>query len=42
MTEDAARTVFLARQLGEPQEIPLAEIERAHKRYLEQYGQVKK
>ena len=42
MTEDAARTVFLARQLGEPQEIPPAEIERAHKRYLEQYGQVKK
>ena len=42
MTEDAARTVFLARQLGEPQDIPPAEIERAHKRYLEQYGQVKK
>ena len=42
MTEDAAKTVFLARQLGEPQDIPPAEIERAHKRYLEQYGQVKK
>lgn len=39
MTEDAARTVFLARQLGSPQELPIAEVARAHGRYLEKYGQ---
>ena len=40
MTEDAARTVFLANQLGVPHEIPIDEVERAHRRYVEQYGQV--
>jgi len=42
MTEDAARTVFLANQLGEPHKIPPAEIERAHRRYVEEYGQAGK
>jgi L-ribulose-5-phosphate 4-epimerase len=40
MTEDAARTVFLANQLGVPHEIPIDEVARAHRRYVEQYGQV--
>ena len=39
MVEDAARTVFYALQLGQPDEIPPDEVARAHKRYLEQYGQ---
>ncbi len=39
MVEDAARTVFFALQLGAPDEIPSDEIERAHRRYEEQYGQ---
>ena len=39
MVEDVAHTVFLALQLGQPDEIPLEEIARAHHRYLEEYGQ---
>jgi L-ribulose-5-phosphate 4-epimerase len=39
MVEDVARTVFYARQLGEPIEIPLEEIARARQRYATQYGQ---
>lgn len=39
MTEDAARTVYYALQLGQPQEIPPEEVERAHRRYMEKYGQ---
>ena len=39
MVEDVARTVFLAYQLGNPAEIPQEEIERAHRRYLDEYGQ---
>jgi L-ribulose-5-phosphate 4-epimerase len=39
MVEDVARTVFYALQLGQPEEIPLAEVERAHRRYLDGYGQ---
>jgi L-ribulose-5-phosphate 4-epimerase len=39
MTEDVARTVFLARQLGEPQEIPEEAVRRLHRRYSEEYGQ---
>ena len=41
MTEDVARTVFYALQLGQPQEIPPDEVARGHKRYLEKYGQKK-
>jgi L-ribulose-5-phosphate 4-epimerase len=39
MVEDVARTVFFAFQLGEPEEIPAEEIARAHRRYMEEYGQ---
>jgi L-ribulose-5-phosphate 4-epimerase len=39
MVEDVARTVFYAQQLGQPDEIPAEEVARAHKRYLEEYGQ---
>ena len=39
MVEDVARTVFYALQLGQPDEIPPEEIARAHRRYLQQYGQ---
>jgi L-ribulose-5-phosphate 4-epimerase len=41
MVEDVARTVFYALQLGQPDEIPPEEIARAHRRYLEEYGQAK-
>jgi L-ribulose-5-phosphate 4-epimerase len=39
MVEDVARTVFYALQLGQPDEIPPEEVARAHRRYLEEYGQ---
>ena len=39
MVEDVARTVYYAFQLGQPDEIPPEEIDRAHRRYLEEYGQ---
>lgn len=39
MAEDVARTVHLAFQLGQPDEIPAEEVERAHRRYVEKYGQ---
>jgi L-ribulose-5-phosphate 4-epimerase len=39
MVEDVARTVFYALQLGQPDEIPAKEVARAHRRYLEEYGQ---
>lgn len=39
MVEDAARTLLYAMQLGEPIEIPPDEVERAHRRYVEEYGQ---
>jgi len=37
--EDVAKTVFLSLLLGTPEEIPPQEVRRAHKRYLEKYGQ---
>lgn len=40
MVEDLAKTVFYALQLGKPQEIPAEEIARAHRRYVEEYGQI--
>ncbi|MDI7276091.1 MAG: L-ribulose-5-phosphate 4-epimerase [Anaerolineae bacterium] len=40
MVEDVARTVFLAMRLGEPEELPPSEVARAHRRYMEKYGQV--
>jgi L-ribulose-5-phosphate 4-epimerase len=39
MVEDVARTVFYAMQLGQPDEIPPEEVARAHRRYIEEYGQ---
>ncbi len=39
MVEDAARTCYLAMQIGELSEIPADEVARAHKRYREKYGQ---
>ncbi len=39
MVEDVARTLFYALQLGQPDVIPPEEVARAHRRYLEEYGQ---
>ena len=39
MVEDVARTVFYAFQLGQPEEILADEVARAHRRYLDEYGQ---
>ncbi len=39
MIEDTAKTVHLALQLGQPDEIPAEEVTRAHKQYMEKYGQ---
>jgi L-ribulose-5-phosphate 4-epimerase len=39
MVEDVARTLFYALQLGKPEDIPPEEVARAHRRYLEEYGQ---
>jgi L-ribulose-5-phosphate 4-epimerase len=39
MVEDVARTVYFASQLGTPEEISADEIARAHRRYIEEYGQ---
>ncbi len=39
MVEDVARTVFYALQIGQPAEIPPDEVARAHRRYIEEYGQ---
>ena len=39
MCEDVAKTVYLAMTLGKPVPIPPEEIERAHRRYVEKYGQ---
>lgn len=39
MTEDNAHTVWLAMQLGTPEEIPAEEVEKLHRRYTRVYGQ---
>jgi len=39
MTEDVARTVYYALQLGQPEEIPPEEVSRGYERYVTQYGQ---
>lgn len=39
MTEDVARTVWLALQIGTPDEIPADAVERLHQRYTHEYGQ---
>jgi L-ribulose-5-phosphate 4-epimerase len=39
MVEDVARTVWMALQLGQPQEIPAEDVARLHHRYTHVYGQ---
>ncbi|MHB1355277.1 MAG: L-ribulose-5-phosphate 4-epimerase [Anaerolineae bacterium] len=39
MTEDVARTVFYALQIGQPEEIAADEVQRGHQRYIDKYGQ---
>jgi L-ribulose-5-phosphate 4-epimerase len=39
MCEDVARTVHLARQLGEPVPLTQDQVDALHRRYLEEYGQ---
>ncbi|MGI6285130.1 L-ribulose-5-phosphate 4-epimerase [Neomoorella humiferrea] len=39
MVEDVAKTVYLALTLGQPEELPPAEVKRAHERYMTAYGQ---
>jgi L-ribulose-5-phosphate 4-epimerase len=39
MTEDVARAVWLALQIGQPEEIPAEMVEKLHQRYKHVYGQ---
>jgi len=39
MTEDNAKTVWLAMQIGTPDVIPQADVEKLHERYKNVYGQ---
>jgi L-ribulose-5-phosphate 4-epimerase len=39
MTEENAKTVWLALQIGQPEEIPAAEVKKLHDRYMHVYGQ---
>ena len=39
MVEDAARTIWLALQLGRPDEIAPEDVARLHRRYTQEYGQ---
>ena len=39
MVEGVARMLLCAFPLGNPEEIPMEEVRRAHRRYLEEYGQ---
>ncbi len=39
MVEDVARTVWLALQLGQPDEIPPEDVAKLHRRYTAEYGQ---
>lgn len=39
MTEDNAKTVWLAMQIGAPDEIPAEDVEKLHTRYTRVYGQ---
>ena len=41
MTEDVARTVYYALQMGQPDEIPAEEVRRARRRYVDKYGQTR-
>jgi len=39
MVEDVCRTIWIARQLGQPDEIPADMVEKLHYRYTHEYGQ---
>jgi len=39
MVEDVCRTIWIARQLGQPDEIPPEMVEKLHYRYTHEYGQ---
>ena len=39
MVEDVARTVWLALQIGQPEEIPQVDVDKLHYRYTHVYGQ---
>jgi L-ribulose-5-phosphate 4-epimerase len=39
MVEDIARTVWLAKQIGTPEEIPQELVDKLHHRYKTEYGQ---
>lgn len=39
MTEDAAATVWMALQIGRPDEIPVEDVAKLHDRYMKLYGQ---
>jgi L-ribulose-5-phosphate 4-epimerase len=39
MIEDVCRTIWIARQLGQPDEIPPEMVEKLHYRYTHEYGQ---
>jgi L-ribulose-5-phosphate 4-epimerase len=39
MVEDVSRTIWIARQIGEPDEIPAEMVERLRYRYTHEYGQ---
>ena len=39
MTEDVAATVWMAMQIGKPEEIPAGRCEKLHERYTRVYGQ---
>jgi len=39
MVEDAARTMWIALQMGQPDEIPPQDVAKLHQRYTRVYGQ---
>jgi L-ribulose-5-phosphate 4-epimerase len=39
MVEDAARTLWLAMQIGDPQPLPPDQVDALHRRYTDKYGQ---
>jgi L-ribulose-5-phosphate 4-epimerase len=39
MTEENAKTVWLAKQIGKPDEIPADQVQKLHYRYMNIYGQ---
>ena len=39
MTEDVAATVWMAMQIGQPDEIPAEDVAKLHERYMKVYGQ---